>query len=120
MTGDALQLVVSSLGGGIIGSFIIYFLGRRTDRENRKRDFRSFIAGWRAEIVQCGPSLTANQFTARLPIFEREVERVRADYDARFQELAGNVSCFTAGKVEGEFDNFQAAIKAIEEFAKKD
>lgn len=119
LSADVLKVVVSALGGGIVGALVTY-LSRRTDKQNRKREFRSFLAGWRADVVQCGPSITANNFPPKIANFEREVERVRPDYGDEFQQLASKVSNFPPGDITGgEWDKFKQAIKELEEFAKK-
>ena len=123
---NALQIVVSFLGGGVTGSLLTYFLTRSTARESRKRDFLSFMRGWRMEVARDNPHKTANQFSAKVSLFEQEVEKISDDYSGGFEDLVKKLSSLRDSDVEemsrnGNMigrDRLLTAIDAVVNFVK--
>jgi len=84
MTETSTISILALFGGGGVGGFLGAWLGHffteRRDRENRKRNFRGFLAEWRAIAEQTDTRDIPHQYFEHVRLFRREAERVRGDF----------------------------------------
>ena len=75
--------------GGFLGAYLGHYFTERRDRKNRKRNFRGFLAEWRAIVEQTtAPEAIPPHYFEHVRAFRREAERVRGDFadDNAFSE----------------------------------
>jgi|ERR1700674_944401 len=112
MPRDTLSIIVSFLAGGIVAliahGFAIYRENKsrehaaRNAKTARKREFLSFLRGWRIELVRENPRAGAARFGERVREFEQRVEIVTGDFGVPFEDLVRSVSSLRDSDVESE------------------
>ncbi len=125
---EAIKLALAGIIGGLIGARANDKLARKreqdTGRDNRKRNFLSFLASWRSEISMppntrgmvfiddCG----IQAFLAGIHQFNAEKERVRNDYPdvAKFAQLVFRVSSLDVGHAENQIKSRRVILEALD------
>jgi hypothetical protein len=88
-TFDALKLIIAVFGGGVVAAVIAHCLAirrdERRDREQRKREFRGYLAELRSRVERIPhtpdkvPELFGN-YTSLIHAFHRERAKVTGDF----------------------------------------
>lgn len=101
--------ILALFGGGGVGGFLGAYLGHYftegRDRKNRRRNFRGFLAEWRAIVEQTtAPGAIPSHYFEHVRSFRREAERVRGDFpdDEAFSERVIALGHMTPDAIRGD------------------
>ena len=89
-----ISLIVTFLSGGVVGALLNHFFSSTRDRrarrhgledrkQDRLREFVSFLGGFRSEAERTSPTQFCEVFPSRVHRFREESAKVRADLDGK-------------------------------------
>jgi len=102
---NILAVLAAAGVGGFLGAYLADYFTERRDRKNRKRNFRGFLAEWRAIVEQTTRrGAISTHYFEHVRAFRKEAERVRGDFadEEAFSERVQALGHMTPNELEGD------------------